>query len=503
MDSKKSTIQRPPVVVVMGHIDHGKSKLLDYIRSANIVEKEAGGITQHIGAYETDVKCESNHPHKTRRITFLDTPGHEAFSQMRVRGARIADVAVLVVAAEDGPKPQTIEAHKAIQQSGIPFVVAINKIDKPDANPEIVKAKLAENQIFVENYGGSVPCVNISAKTGQGVNELLDIILLLSDLEDLSADPEEPATGFVIESDLDPKRGTSSTLLIQNGTLRMGDFVAAGGGVAPVRIFEDFMGKRLKEATFSSPVKITGFSKIPQVGAEFRTFKNKKEAEAAANDFGSKAADNKPKAEARDLSKTTIPVVIKSDVYGSLEAVEKEIKKLEDDQISINILRTGTGNIGEEDVKISSGADNSIVLGFNVGIDPAAKILAERFNALIYTAKIIYEISDWLKTEIEKRRPRTEKDEVVGSAKILKIFNRDKNRQVLGARVLEGKATITNGGIKIKRQENEIGQGKIAGMQHNRVAVKEVEKGNEFGVMIDAKIELAPGDVIEIIEKVS
>lgn len=503
MDKQKSTIQRPPVVVVMGHIDHGKSKLLDYIRKANVVEKEAGGITQHIGAYETEVKCESEHNHKTRKITFLDTPGHEAFSQMRVRGARIADVAVLVVAAEDGPKPQTVEAYKAIQETGIPFIVAINKIDKPDANPEAVKAKLAEHQIFVENYGGSVPCVSISAKTGQGVNELLDLILLLSDMEDLSADPNQLATGFVIESHLDPKRGTSSTLLIQNGVLKIGDFVAAGNGIAPVRIFEDFKGEKLQEAIFSSPVKITGFSKIPKVGAKFKTFKNKKDAEAAAMDFERGPKDAGKVTPKEPETRVVVPIVIKADVYGSLEAVEKELKKLEDDQVAINVLKAGTGSIGEEDIKISSGSDNPIIIGFNVGVDAAAKVLGERFNALIYTAKIIYELSDWLKLEIEKRRPRTEKDVIIGSAKILKVFNKEKNKQVLGGRVLEGKVMATTGGIKIKRQENEIGMGRIAGIQHNKAAAKEVEKGSEFGIMIEAKIELAPGDVIEIIEKIS
>lgn len=494
-DSPSAKIPRPPIVVVMGHIDHGKSKLLDYIRNANIVEKEAGGITQHIGAYEAEVKCDASHEHKTRKITFLDTPGHEAFSQMRLRGTKVADVAILVIAADEGVKPQTLEAYEAIKNAGIPFVVALNKIDKPNADPERIKNQLAENQIFIEGYGGNIPSVNISAKTGEGVDELLDIVLLLTEMENLRANPKENASGIVIESKLGSRRGISATLIVQNGVMRKGMFVISGNALAPVRIFEDFQGKSLEEATFSSPVRIIGFDNMPSVGAEFKTFKTKKEAEETANKGPSLTAARTV------LDKEAIPLVIKGDVMGSVEALEHEIKKLENEEVSLNILRKDTGKITEDDIRLASSAKNPIVLGFNVPVDSPARTLAERFEVFIYTSDIIYKISEWLGKEIEKRKSKAITEKIVGSAKILKIFSKEKNKQLVGGEVLEGKIIMNKYFVRIKRNDAEIGEGKIVELQHNKLAAKEVNQGEQFGMIIDSKTEIAKGDAIEIIEK--
>ncbi|MFA4890687.1 MAG: translation initiation factor IF-2 [Candidatus Paceibacterota bacterium] len=486
---------RPPVVVVMGHIDHGKSKLLDYIRKANVVEKEKGGITQHVGAYEVETK--------NRRITFLDTPGHEAFSKIRSRGARAADIAILVVAAEEGVKPQTMEAYKAIEKTNTPFVVAINKIDKPEANTEQVKGQLAENQIFVESYGGKVPSVNISAKTGQGVDELLDMILLMADLENLKADSNENASGVVIESHLEPKRGISATLLILNGAVKKGQFIvsgsAQGGAIAPVRIFEDFKGGALEKATFSSPIKIVGFNNLPQVGAEFKTYDSKKEAEEKVAGFIPKEIKLETLI-TEEENKTIIPIIIKADMSGSVEAVEKEIRKLESEDIILNILRKEVGIISEDDAKLVSGATKPVILGFNVSVDPSAQDIMERTNVKVYTSDIIYRLSEWLKDEIEKRKALIFKEEITGVAKILKTFSITRNKQVVGGQVLEGKI-ILNGNVKIKRNSFAIGEGKITNLQHNKIEVSEVNKGDMFGIIIESKIEILKGDEIEIVTK--
>ncbi len=492
----QNLISRPPIVVVMGHIDHGKSKLLDYIRKTNIVEGEAGGITQHIGAYEAEVKG--------KKITFLDTPGHEAFSKIRRRGARVADIAILVIAADEGIKPQTMEAYEVIKKANLPFVIALNKIDKPEANPEQVKAQLAEKQIFVENYGGNIPVALISAKQGIGVDGLLEIVLLLTEMENLKASLDENASGFVIESNLDPKRGISATLIIQNGTMKKGMHIVSGRAIAPIRIFEDFTGKSIDEATFSSPVKITGFDKLPDAGSEFKTFLTKKEAEENITETKkTPSVDEKTLGVESDIGKNKIiiPVVIKADTSGSAEAMEKEIKKLEDEGILISILIKDIGKISEDDARTASASKNSVILGFNVDIDRSAQDIAEKFGILIHTSDIIYKLSEWLGKEIAERKEKSITEKLIGSAKILKIFGKTKNKQVAGGEVLEGKIILGRLSAKIKRRGEEIGNGKIIELQHNKTAVKEVGSGEQFGIMIDSKTEIASGDTIEIIEK--
>ncbi len=489
--SNQNLTPRPPVVVVMGHIDHGKTKLLDYIRKTNVVEKEKGAITQHIGAYEVKLK--------EKRITFLDTPGHEAFSKMRLRGAKIADIAVLVIAADEGVKSQTMEAYAILEQIKIPFIVALNKIDKSEANPEQVKTQLMENQIFVESCGGKVPSVNISAKTGEGIENLLELILLMAEMENLKGDIKQNGSGVVIESYLDSKRGITAVLLIQNGVIKKGMYVASGDAVTSVKIFEDFKGENLEEATFSSPVKIIGFNKLPQIGAEFKTFESKKEAKIIP--FKTKPAQIQT-AEFEFLpDKIIIPVIIKSDVSGSIEAIEKEISKLNNQETSINILKRGIGNVTEEDVKFAW-SGKAIILSFNVNTDYSVKNLSERLNVDIQNFEIIYEIKEWLEKEIKKRKKQITTEKIIGRAKILKLFSKTKNKQLIGGKVLEGEITINNSYIKIKRENSEIGEGKIITLQQNKAPSKEIKQGEQFGIIIESKVEMAVNDIIEILEKV-
>lgn len=487
----------------MGHIDHGKSTLLDYIRKASVTAKEAGGITQHVGAYETEIE----HEGEKRKITFLDTPGHEAFSQMRARGAKTADIAILVVAADDGIKPQTMEAYNAIKEAGLPFIIALNKIDKPGAEPDRAKAQLAENGIYAEGYGGTIPCLKISAKTGDGVPELLDMIILMADMENLETDPSQNASGFIIESILDPKRGVSSTLLIRNGTMKKGMFVLAGNSIAPVRIFENFTGKPIEEALGSSPVRITGFSSLPAVGDEFKTYTTKKEAETAMS--SPKQTATKPEEKnilptmprpEEKTNKACVQMIIKTDTAGSLEALEKELTKTKDDEVVLSVLRGGVGNVNEDDAKFGSISKDSVILGFNVGIDPSAKEIIERFSIPNFSANIIYDIADWLRKETEKRKNEIPRQEILGVVKILKTFSRQKYKQVIGGKVISGK--IMEGKMfKIKRRGAEIEEGKIINLQQGKKEAREVGAENEFGAMTENKIEIAKDDELVIIGK--
>lgn len=498
-DTKKNTSPRPPVVVIVGHIDHGKSTLLDYIRKTNIAESETGGITQNISAYEVLHKDENN---QDRKITFLDTPGHEAFSKMRERGARIADIAILVVSAEDGVKPQTIEAYKTIAEANLPYIVAINKIDKPGANVEKTKIELAENEIYLENFGGKVPFAEISAKTGEGVDNLLSLILIISEMEAFESESKKEATGFVIEANLDSKRGILATLIIKDGTLTKGMTVAVEDSMCSTRMIENFLGKPVDEATFSSPVRIFGFDKLPRVGAEFVSFKNKKDAQKYVEDWKSKK--NSPaqsRSDTPDQNKKIIPVLIKADVAGSLEAIEKEIekinKKVETQGAEFKIIGRGVGPISESDIKNITSALNAIVIGFNVKADKSAVETAQKREITISFFDIIYKMSEWLEVEMEKRRPRVETVLTTGRAKIIRAFSRTKERQIIGGKVLEG-SMVLNGTVKIMRREFEIGKGRIVNLEKGKVKASTADEGEEFGMMIESKVEIVAGDVIEL-----
>lgn len=492
MQKENAKINRPPVVVVMGHVDHGKSTLLDYIRKTNVVDGEVGGITQRISAYEVVHEDEKG---KDQKITFLDTPGHEAFSKMRERGAKIADIAILVVSAEDGVKPQTIEAWKSITEMKLPVIVAINKIDKPGANVEKTKIELAEKEIYLENFGGQTPFVEISAKTGVGIDQLLSLILIITDMEGWQYTEEIPATGFVIEANLDSKRGLQATLVIKNGTLTNGMTVVVGGSVCSTRIIENFKGTPVKEATACSPVRIFGFDKMPQVGAEFISFQNKKEALEFAQNFDSNKKTDK-NIPTEDTGKKIIPVLLKADVAGSLEALEKEIANIKNDGAEFRIISRGVGPISESDIKNISDGENAIVVGFNVKADRSAVETAEKRGITISFFDIIYKATEWLQVEMENRRPRVETVETTGRVKIIRAFSRTKERQILGGKVTEGSIYL-NATVKIMRRDFEIGRGKIVNLEKGKVKTSVVEEGNEFGMMIESKIEIAPGDVIE------
>lgn len=489
-------ITRPPVVVVVGHIDHGKTSLLDYIRSTKVTEKESGGITQHIGAYEVEINTKSG---AIGKITFLDTPGHEAFSEMRSRGARVADVAVLVVAADDGVKPQTEESIKAIQKAEVAFVVAINKIDKEGANPERVKMELAEKGVYVEGYGGNVPCVLISAKKGTGVDDLLETVFLLAEMEALRGDVAAPASGVVIEASLDQKRGNAATLLIQNGVMRSGEFVAAGSAVAPVRIFEDFLGHALKEATFSSPVRIVGFNELPKVGSIFGVYSSKKDAEQVASEAGQVLKQKNVASKKEDIieGRVIVPLIIKADVSGSLEALEGEVKKFGSEKISVKILKSGTGMIGEDDLKTALGAKNAIIIAFRVGIERNVQESLRQANITHGKFDIIYEASDWLKKEMESRLPQELARADAGRVKIQRLFKKTGAKQVIGGKVLEG-AIVAGGKFNILRNEHPLGEGKILELQSGKEKAERVESGSEFGILVTSEITIAPGDILEV-----
>lgn len=493
MNSETNKKTRPPVVAIMGHVDHGKSTLLDYIQKTNVVAGEAGGITQHLSAYEATVKGENG---EDRKITFIDTPGHAAFSGMRQRGATVADIAILIIAADDGVKTQTIEAIKTIQDNNVPFVVAFNKIDKPGANIEKTKADLLEHNVYVEGFGGDIPFAAISAKSGEGVDNLLETILLVADLEELTGQSDQPAEGFVIESHLDPKRGVSATLVIKNGTMNSGNYIVINDCIAKGRLMENWHGQKLEEATFSTPVTVIGFNNLPEAGHVFTTHDSKKEAEKAAASFRDQNQEAPYCISVSDNVEKIIPLVIKTDVGGTLEAIVKEIEALNNDTISFKIIKTGIGTINESDLQIAAADGESIIVGFNVDTDKKVSESNDASAVTVQTFSIIYKLTEWLAEEQEKRRPRKEVEEVLAKIKALKIFSTNKGSQIIGGKVTEG--NLTKGSqFKITRRGEFLGRGKFTSLQLARSAVEKVESGNEFGAEVESKYEIAEGDVIE------
>ncbi len=487
-------IPRPPIVTVMGHIDHGKSTLLDYIRKTKVVDSEAGGITQHISAYEVEHVTPAG---ETRRITFLDTPGHEAFQHLRSRGSSAADLAILVVAADDGVKPQTLEALKAIEQAGIPYLVAISKIDKNNADIERAKSSLVEHGIYLEGMGGSVPYVPISSKTGEGVPALLDLLLLAADLEELTGDPDAPASGLVIESHCDARRGVSAVLVIKDGSLRAGEYVVAGTASAPLRIMEDFLGKKVDHATFSSPLMVVGFTDTPPVGQPFTTVPTKKDAQRLVQAF---ALDQHVVSEAIAADEDgayVLPVIIKSDVVGSIEAIKHELKKREDERTHIRVIHEGVGAIAEGDVKLATGSKDTIIIGFNVGADAAAQEMADRLDVELARFAIIYELADWLPGAIAMRRPKLRGERELGRAKVLKTFSFTHKVQTVGCRVESGTLSAHDR-IKLLRGDTEYGRGTVATLKSGKSDASRVEAGTDCGAQLHCELETQPsfGDVL-------
>lgn len=484
---------RAPIVAVMGHIDHGKSSLLDYIRKANVVAGEAGGITQHVSAYE----AVHEHEGKTRTITFLDTPGHEAFRALRSRGAAAADVAILVVAADEAVKPQTMEAHAAIMESGIPFVVAFTKMDKNGADMTRAQSSVLEHGIYLEGLGGDIAYAGVSSKTGEGVPELLDLVLLTADLAELSADPALPATGFVLESSQDPKRGISATLIVKDGTLTTGSFVVAEGAIAPVRFIEDFKGERIKEAGPSQPVRISGWNALPPSGTPFQTTASKKDAEKLAS---------APAVIANVVSEQTgdqalLPIVIKADVTGSIEAIKHELAKITHDRAVIKIVAEGVGAVSENDVK-QAFAGGATIIAFTVGTESSARDLAERTNVPIESFSIIYDLGDRITTLLAERAPTITIEEPTGEAKIIKIFSVAGQKHVLGANLLTGSIELGTQ-VKLSRRGIELGYGKVTNLQQARADVKEIRTEGEFGAMIETREDIAQGDTITPFKKIT
>jgi len=484
--------KRSPVVAIMGHIDHGKSTLLDYIRNSNIVDGEAGGITQHIAAYEVE--------HKNNKITFLDTPGHAAFATTRERGASIADIAILIVSAEDGVKDQTMGAYEFIQKSGIPFVVAINKIDSPKADVEKSKFSLVEKGIYLEGMGGDISFSEISAKTGENVEDLLDTILLAADLEELKGDRNAYGSGIVLESSLDPKKGIAATLVLKNGTVNSGNYVVSGECSAPVRIMEDFSGNAIKSASFSQPISIIGFDKQPNSGDEFVVLENKKEAQAYIKEMD--AYKETQEAEEFDRSKETVPLIIKTDVIGSLEAIKHQISKMETSSAVYKIVAEGVGDISDNDIKAAGAKPETVVVGFHVGESRPATDLAETFGIEIKRFDIIYELTDFLEEALESRRTRIESEKTFGEAKIIRVFSWTNKGGVVGGKVKEG-VLETGDQVAIVRRDIEIGRGTIKGLQKSKQEATMIQEDDEFGMMISSKYEIAEGDRLRAIKIVS
>ncbi len=492
--SSKTIILSPrqPVVAVVGHVDHGKSSLLDYIRKSNVVSGEAGGITQRISAYEVEVSADKK---TKRRITFLDTPGHEAFQSMRERGVEIADIAILIVSAEDGVKAQTLEAWKTIDARKLPYIVAINKIDKPGADIQKTKNTLVEHGIYIEGYGGDVPCVEISAKTGQGVDFLLETLLLLTDMHNLTADLMATATGYVLESFVDSKRGISATLVIKDGTLPTSGAIITGTAISPIRIIEDFSGKPIKEPHAGQPILVTGFDEIPSSGAIFMCSNDKKEMEKVVEETRHNKVKEVLDPRIYRAAKVVIPVVIKADSLGTLEAVIREIKKKETKDTKIKIVAKGMGPLTEGDIMLASSDKETVIMTFAVKDDGKARDQAERFGFTVYPFDIIYKIVEWFETIVEARLPYEEVEEIVGKLTIIKSFSTQKDNHVVGGKVTQG-AIRLGAFVKIERRGFELGKGKIVELQSQKIKTKEVLEGTECGLMIETKTELIPGDLV-------
>lgn len=476
-----SEITRPPIVTILGHVDHGKTTLLDFIRKASVAAREHGGITQHIGAYQVT--------HEKKLITFIDTPGHAAFEKMRSRGANVADIAVLVVAVDDGIMPQTDEAIKHIKGAKVSLIVVVNKIDLPGINTKVqlekIKKQLSDREILIEEYGGDVPLVPLSAKTGEGVDKLLEIILLVAELHELKGNPGLPAAGVVIESSLDKFKGPIATLLIRNGTLKKGDQISVGEIKSKIRGIFDFSGSALESAGPSTPVEVLGLEAVPQVGAVLGELAEVKQSEAIQS-----LVDK-----LRQSGTKTLKVIIKADKQGSLEAIEQSLDKLNIERKVVTKIFAGTGDIGEENIKLAATV-GAIVIGFNVKVVPTAQRLAENEHVLIRTYNIIYELLEDVEEVVNTLLEVGQLEEVLGKANIIAEFPHGKNEKIAGCRMVEG--TIAKGHkLRIVREGKNIGEVKLKSLKKVKEEVNKVEKGNDCGMLFDPTLDFQIGDVVE------
>ena len=502
VDKAEDLVKRPPIVTIMGHVDHGKTTLLDYIRKTHVVDKEFGGITQHIGAYQTKYNDEI--------ITFIDTPGHAAFTEMRARGASVTDIVIIIVAADDGVKPQTKEAIDHAKAANVPIIVAVNKIDKPDANIDRVLTEMNEAGITPEAWGGDVPFINISAVTGEGIDLLLETIIAIAEVNDFKANPNRYAVGAVIESRLDKNVGGIATFLIQNGTLRIGDPVVVGTSYAKVRTMKNDRGEAIVEAGPSTPVEITGLTENPEAGDKFMAF----ETEAEAKEIASKRKDtaklrenNRKKVSLDDLFAAVdagdkeINIILKADVRGSEEAVKNALEKITIKDVSVKIIRSGIGAITESDVILAS-ASNAIIIGFNVVSGANTKSLAKDKNVEIRLYTIIYKLIEDIEAAINGLLDPEYEEKILGSAEIRKIFKFSKVGNIAGSYVTDGiiknnaLARVIRDGIVIASDD------KIATLQREKDTVKEVKKGFECGITLDKFNDFKEGDIIECYEMI-
>ena len=504
-DSEDDLQPRAPIVTVMGHVDHGKTSLLDYIRKENVIAGESGGITQHIGAY--GVTLESG-----QKISFLDTPGHEAFTAMRARGAQVTDIAIIVVAADDDIMPQTKEAIAHAQAAGVPMVFAINKIDRPTANPDKIKEGLAAMNLLVEDWGGKIQSHDISAKTGQGVNELLEKVLLEAELLELKANPNREASGTVVEAFLDKGRGYVSTVLVQNGTLRIGDYVLAGTSSGKIRAMQDERGKNIKEAGPATPISILGLDGAPQAGDRFNVLKDEREAKQIAQKRSQLQREQSVRAQ-RQLTLDEIGrriavgdfqelnIILKGDVDGSVEALTDSFQKLSTEEIQVNIIHKGVGAITESDVLLAS-ASSAVVIGFNVRPMANARTVAEKEEVDIRTYSIIYDAIDDIKKAMEGMLSPEMKEEVTGTAEIRETFKISKIGTIAGCMVLSGKI-FRNSKIRVIRDGVVVFDGELASLKRFKDDVKEVSKGYDCGLQVKNYNDIRVDDQIEAYQEVA
>jgi len=489
---KKDNLQpRPPVVVVLGHVHHGKTTILDFIRKTKVAEKESGGITQHIGAYEIEHPSASSG--QASKITFIDTPGHEAFSAMRSRGAKVADIAILVVAAEEGIKPQTKEAILHIKKSGIPMIVAINKIDKPQADVAKVKRELSQNDILVESMGGKTPSVEVSAKTGQGIPELLEIILLLAEMAELKGDNVKPGEGVIIEAYLDAHRGPTATLLLRDGILSKGDIIATRTTVGKAKALENFQGEPLDKALPSTPCIVLGFEKVPQVGEKFEVYPDVETAEHYIEKKERKAGEGE--VFIVEEGQRVLNLILKADVQGSIEAIEEVLKSLPQDKVILRILKGEVGEVNESDLKLAR-SGGAKILGFRIKTNVRAVQLAERDNISVMTFDIIYELAQSVRALME-RRVASEKVRIdSGKLKVLIVFLTDKKRQIIGGKVIEGE--LKKGvQLEVLRREALVGKGRLINLQKNKKDIEKAGKGEECGLLYEGDIKIEVGDILQ------
>ncbi|MFH0818470.1 MAG: translation initiation factor IF-2 [Patescibacteria group bacterium] len=492
---QKSTLkERPPVIVVMGHVDHGKTKLLDAIRHTNVVDEEAGGITQSIGAYQVE--------HNGRLITFIDTPGHEAFTAMRSRGANVADLAILVVAADDGVKPQTVEAIEIMEKAQLPYVVAINKIDKETADVEKVKKNLSDLNLIPEEWGGKTICVPISAKQHLHIDELLDMLLLLADMnkEKIMANPNRDAVGTIIESKIDKDSGPIATVLVQTGTLKIGDLVIVGQVSGKIKALKNWKGNQQDKALPATPVRFLGLKGAPVVGDVLQVTTDKKALKTKQKQYQSFGflQAQKPTEDTEETKQ--LKVVLKADTLGSLEAIISSLEKIQHKEVSISIVNKGLGNITEKDIDQAE-AGKAVIVGFNVSLTPTGQDHAHGTTIVIKTYKIIYELIDFIKEQLEALLPPEIIYEKVGVLKVLAIFKSANKYTILGGRVEEG-IIKDKAIVKIFRSEKQIGEGTISQLQSEKKNVSEIKaKGTECGIQLSSEATLAQNDILEIYEK--